>query len=193
MRHSILSVALAVVTGACVPKSRAGATTATVGGAVLAVLGTAMLVDLKSPGDDTDGNGVDDFPENEIACALGGCAVAALLIASGLALGIGGIAAFNQLDDGGDEPAAAEVPVARAAAPSAAPLPTLDPRIVAPLPELPADAETIRLAQQARSAARDGHCEAASLVVERIGRHDPAYARALASGPALARCASRAR
>jgi hypothetical protein len=179
---AILVAASCLVT-ACVPKSRAGATATTVAGAAMAVAGGMMLADLSGPGEDTDGNGRDDFNENVFACIFG-CPIAAALLAAGAGLAAMGLVGLGR---------AAETeapPDVRVAMPPAIPtaVASIDPRIVAPLPELAADAETIRLAQQARGAVRDGHCDAARLVVDRIWSRHPEYARALATGPVLAPC-----
>jgi hypothetical protein len=65
---------------------------------------------------------------------------------------------------------------------------TLDVRLIAPLPERTTDEETLRLAKQARSMARQGHCQAARKTVERIRSRDAPYADALSRSRALARC-----
>jgi hypothetical protein len=175
----LLAALLVIGPLGCAPRSRTGATAAAIGGGAAALAGAALLFSLKQPGNDSDGNGVDDFPENDIACALGGCLIAVALIAAGAVMGVTGVIAMNQ--------AAAPVPIAGPGKPPEA-LGHLDVRLVAPLPEMPCDDETLRLARQARSAARRGHCDAAMTVVEHIRERDAAYADALIGSRALARC-----
>lgn len=182
MRLLLLAALVSSQIAGCAPRTRAGATIATVGGSAMTIAGTAMLVDLKSPGDDTDGNGVDDFPENDIACALGGCLLAVGLIVAGVVLGGSGLVALSQPD-----PAEQVAPVVVAA--PAPPSAQLDIRLVAPLPEVATDDQTLRMAQQARGAAYRGDCQAAWLTVDHIRLRDPRYAQALTGSTALARCA----
>lgn len=115
------------------------------------------------------------------------------LVLAGLALGIGALAS------GGSEPEAA--PPARAgglalamdtamAAPATTPPPAA-PAGIAPLPELPVDADSLALAQQAREAAARGDCAALPPIVNALRARDPDYAHALVIGPALAACLRR--
>ena len=182
MKHLALPALIAAcLATACVPKTRTGATATTIAGATLATVGAFMLADLNGPGDDTDGDGVDEFPDNDIACALGGCAIAGMMLAAGLVTAIVGVAGLASTPE---VPIGPDIQIGQRVAYRA----VIDPRILAPLPEIPADAETIRLAQQARGAARHGQCDAAAAVTERIRDRHPRYAAALETGPALAPC-----
>lgn len=174
--------AAACAAAGCVPETSAGSTAAAVGGTALAIAGTAMLVDLKSPGNDTDGNGVDDFPENDIACAIGGCAIATTMLVGGLALAVAGFVGL------GREDAPLPIPPPMPAGERPGEAAPIDVRLVAPLPEVPVDQTTLQLAKQARSAARQGDCDTARLITRHIADRDPRYAGALAASPALARC-----
>lgn len=178
-RVALAALALAAAP-ACASHPRAGASAMTVGGGVLAASGGLLLADLRSPGQDTDGNGVDDFPENDILCAVGGCLLAGTMLAVGVSLVVFGVIRLAQT-----APPAAPPLVFGPGAPRVG---ELDLRIAAPLPELPCDALTLRLARRARALASGGHCSAAHRVVGEIGRRDPVYADALIDSPALARC-----
>ncbi len=145
-----------------------------------------MLISLKSPGNDSDNNGVDDFPENDIACALGGCLLAASMVIAGLVTtGIG----FVTLSRADAAPAPLP-PLPPPPSPSGPPGETaeIDLRLVAPLPEMPCDAMTLQFAKQARAAARRGACDIARMIARRIAERDRRYAHALRASPALARC-----
>ncbi len=163
----------------CAPRSRAGAGVMLAGGAVTALVGGAALVDLSGPGDDTDGNGRDDFRENEIACALGGCALALAIAAAGVVMIISGA---TGLADNRAEP----LPTLVAAPPM--PSQAIKYRILPPLPTQECDAETLRLAQQARALAQMGQCLPAMKVVGLLNARDPDYAYALAASAALSPC-----
>lgn len=163
----------------CAPRSRTGAGVMLAGGAVTALVGAATLADLSGPGEDTDGNGRDDFPENDIACALGGCALALAIAAVGVVMIISGA---TGLADNRPEP----LPQLGAAPPI--PPQSITPRILPPLPTQECDAETLRLAQQARSLAQLGQCAPAMKVVALLNARDPNYAYALAASAALTPC-----
>lgn len=176
-----LLVPLAVVQVACVPTKGGGIATA-VGGAAMTVAGGAMMADLNGPGDDTDGDGVDEFKDKDLECALGGCAIAGLMLLGGLVLLATGVVVATTAEE---EPPAPAIPLA---APPPPEVSQVDTRIVASLPEVPCDAETLRLAKQARSAAREGQCDVAVLITAKIAQRDEAYAGALLEAPALQRC-----
>jgi hypothetical protein len=173
---AIVSVSLLA---SCAPKTRAGSGAMLAGGAATVVLGGASLASLKSTGNDTNGNGRDDFPENDIACAIGGCAIAIAILAAGVIMMISG--ATGLADD-----AATEQPRLNLAPP--APPFAINARILPPLPTLQCDAETLRLAQQARALAQLGHCEAAQKLAVLLNARDSEYAAALAGSTALYPC-----
>ena len=186
MRLLLLAALLSTQIIGCAPRTRAGSTVAAIGGAAIAVTGTAMLVDLKSPGNDTNGNGVDDFPENDIACALGGCLIAIGLIAAGLILGGSGLVGLAESAEPQPAPA---VPVTAATPPPETA--QLDIRLIAPLPEVATDDQTLQMAKQARAAARGGDCDAAWLTVAHIHQRDSRYGNALVASSVLAPCKAR--
>lgn len=183
--RKIIATLIALSIAGCVPRTKVGSAATLLGGAAMAVVGGVLLADLKSPGNDTNGNGVDDFPENDIACALGGCAAAIGMLAAGVGMAIvGGIG----LADSGEKD---EVPIILTPPPDAAPgtLPSrLDTRLVTPLPEVPCDRMTLQLAVQARTAARRGDCAVARTMVEHVRERDAVYGIALAESSALGRC-----
>jgi hypothetical protein len=157
-------------------KTRGESTVTTVGGITMAVAGGAMLTSLHGPGQDSNGNGVDEFPDNEIACALGGCTIATTLLITGVVMAVVGLATLNTNE--APSPTPAPAPAVVAVAPVRTPS----------LPEVASDQWTIGLAQQARNLAQDGHCDGALVVVGRIASHDATYATALEGSPALASC-----
>lgn len=164
-------------------RSRTTATMATVGGAGLMIAGGVLLAPYAGPGEDTDGNGRDDFPEKDLACAFGGCFPGMGLLALGAALATSGAAYLAT--------APREVPPAPPPLPqeTAAPLPgAVDVRLVAALPDRACDGMTLQLARQTRALVRRGHCDAARLTVSHIRARDPAYAEALVASAAFAGC-----
>ena len=179
--------AFACAASGCTSQSRTVGTAAMVGGTAAAIAGGALFMELKSPGDDSDGNGVDDFPENDIACAIGGCLLAIGLVAAGLATAGAGVAVLAR---GDDPPPPPLLPLPVTPPPSGPPGETaeIDLRLVAPLPNVPCDAMTLQFAKQARRAARRGDCDIARMITRRIAERDRQYAAALRTSPALARC-----
>jgi len=158
---------------------------AAVGGTAAAIAGGAMLIALTGPGDDSDNNGVDDFSENDLACALGGCVLAGMLVVTGLVTA--GIGFVSLARDDAAPPAPPLAPAPPAGGPPGETA-EVDIRLVAPLPEMPCDAMTLQFAKQARAAARRGACDIARMITRRIAERDPRYAAALRTSPALARC-----
>ena len=139
-----------------------------------------MMVDLQGPGVDSDGDGRDEFPDKDLACALGGCLTSVLLMAAGAALMVsGGMGLARE-----EYPAAAPQHYAPAPTQHVRPIT----RIALPLPLIACDQETLRLAQQARALTQLGHCDAAHQATALIRKRNLSYYDALVVSPALSSC-----
>jgi len=178
----LLVPALLLGTVGCVPQTRRGSTLTTIAGGALAVSGGLMLARLHGPGEDSDHDGIDEFPDNEIECAFGGCAAATVMLVAGVVTGLVGLAGLATLPD---EPAPGSWLVTP-------PPPPVDYAQLVPLadslPERACDEKTLGLAKQARNLARNGYCDGALAIVDRIAEHDGDYAFALRSSAALGSC-----
>lgn len=159
---------------ACVPKTRPAATAVTVGGAALAIAGGLVLADLTR--DDHDPSSIEGVVEDIECAAL--CPIAIGVMILGVEAMIVGLIGISQTEASAPPPAA----------PGLETISARDARLVLPLPVMRVDAETLHLAQQARNLARDGHCDGALDVIDRIAARDAAYASALRTSPALAPC-----
>ena len=172
------------LSASCAPKTRAGAGAMLAGGGALAFIGGATLADLSGPGNDSDGNGRDDFPEKDLACAMGGCALGLVVLTAGVVMMI---SAGVKLSESSPEapPSQLNLKPAAQAAPAFA---AIEPRILPPLPVVACDAETLRMAQQARALAHRGLCEPAHKVMSLMSQRDPVYASHMKVSAALQPC-----
>jgi len=147
-------------------------------GAAVAVSGALMV---NGSTVDADHNGKNEyiFDDN-----FGLLVPGTLMVIAGIAMVLAGVTAQEPAT-----PPSAISPVidAGASAPGDV-MPRAEPSANAPLPELPATAEVLRLAQQARSASALALCDAAWNALRMIDEQDARYAAALLNGPAMAEC-----
>lgn len=175
-----LGLLIAIVSTGCF--NRQAAPVGLAAGSLLAIAGGAMLLDVSGPGRDTDRDGVDEFPDQELACLLI-CPIGTGMLILGGAMVVTGAIALNQ-----DEPSPPPAPLPQARPTISSEVAQLDLPFSDTLPELPCDAQTLQLAKQARNAARHGECEHATLITAQIRARDTRYADGLVASPALASC-----
>jgi len=165
-------LALAATTSACT-MSREAKTGTILGGVATTAVGA--LVYSQGPVD-SDMDGINENPLND---NLGAYMLGSVLVAVGLGLVIGGLAAPTPSEE--DKPTL----------PTTAYMPayvTPSVQMRTSLPELPANAQTIQMAQQIRALAGDGHCTAAWQMWHRLDALDHTYALAFRSGGAMDLC-----
>ncbi len=161
-------LALAVTTAACGPKAPAVRGTMIVAGAALIVGGVALhrtMFDRDAPSDQQ--------LTGLFACAAGGCLMSGGAVFLGTTLALSGL--FSASEES-EAPPAAIAPVITLGAPGAvddADAPRPPPARA--LPELATDEQTLRMAQQVRSAALRGDCLGVSITLAAIARRDPRY------------------
>jgi hypothetical protein len=180
VRKSLLLVAAAALAAGGCFKSRASRTTAIISGAAIAAAGVAVMVSASGPGEDTDGDGRDEFPDKAIGCLLL-CPLGITLIGGGTGLVVAGV--LSETEDAPRSPYFAAPPPA----PTTAEL-RVPPSVQRPLPELSTDPVTIGLAKQARAAAMAGNCATVREVLVEIERRDARYHAALAASNVVDGC-----
>jgi hypothetical protein len=191
MRRLALFTALTLTASACTMTSSgkktlvgAGAGT-TIAGLLLAAAGPAA-VDQNNNGH--NGTTLDD---DWTMPFLG-----ALAVTAGIAMIIGGATADEVPEAEAPLPMQAQAsqhpvfagPPGQATAQLTVQAPVQPTIVVEPLPEVPVDAETLRLAKQTRIVVSAGHCDAARPLLADIAVRSPAYHHALVEGPVIGRC-----
>ena len=153
-------------------------------GAALAIAGTAVALSAQlGEGEDTDGDGIDEFPDHELSCAffLGTCFLETAVGATLASWGIGMLAVSVTTS----EPLPPLTPFG-AASPS--PMADVTPSSQRPIPLLHADRQTVQLAKQARGHAMGGRCELARMAAMQVKARDPAYFNAMVQSGVVAGC-----
>lgn len=164
---------LLTVAGCIAPKNKTTSTVLLGTGLTLAVVGVAVYASSQAgPGEDTDGNGIDEFPDQELSCLVIGspCTTGLLLAFAGLGVASSGVIGLT---------ASAEPP---------RPLPARAVDETYQLPSRATDAVTLRMAQQARIAAVAGRCDAAQRTLDTIRSRDTTYYVALTQTSLMAPC-----
>lgn len=181
-RLAALVLILTTTLAGCGSLTPAGRGAVLASGVALAVGGYALKDSLldspEDPGDETY--------LGEAACFMGGCLLAVAAMVVGGVVVLGGLGADSE-----EEPPAAlaitVVPDGRAPSASGAHAP-FTPAQLRPLPEVATDAQTLRMAQQVRSAALRGDCASVATTLASIAARDPRYHAALVQGPAVTGC-----
>ena len=162
-------------------RTRASRTTAIVSGVAIAAAGVAIMASASGPGEDTNGNGVDEFPDKAIECLLV-CPLGIMLIGGGTGLAVAGV-----LSETEEEPPRSPYFVAPQPAPTVADL-RVPASVQRPLPEVATDAVTLGLAKQARAAAIASNCGIVREVLVDIERRDARYHGALVASTVIDGC-----
>lgn len=166
MRRLPAVLILVGFTSGCVVSTRQGRGVAIFSGLGLVATSFAIRADVQSD------------PEADHACEDFHCVLVPALLVSGIVLALSGV--FANVEDG-DDPA--EPPVE--APPAPPPSPAFE---VRPLPEVPTDDATLRLAKQARSAAHVSNCGVVRVMLREIAARDRRYHAALVAGPVIEGC-----
>lgn len=168
-----VAVAVAFLGSGCVPP-RSARTPLIVAGVVTSAVGVGVGLTAAAGDDDPDGG---DVVSDQAMCSIGACMLSLALVAVGIGMILGGVAA-SEPDPAPDRPPPLVTDAGGTPAPAAAD----------PLPAMDAAPETLRYATSARSAARHGKCAATRALLARIADRDPEYHDALVTNPTIAAC-----
>lgn len=186
MRSSIAIVSVLVLATGC-RLSPAGKSAVVGAGVISTIGGVAMMA---GAGVDSDGDGAN---ENILNDDLGAGLMGMGLVAAGLGMLIGGLAA-ETTEPREPLPRSAFVYGPAPYTPVMGPPGTVGlsvgdpPASRTPLPELAATEQVVRLAQQVRSASARGDCAGAWAMWDQLDAVDVTYADALRAGPVMAPC-----